>query len=204
MFNYNLKSQFCIIGVILCIISCEKYCMDVDFIESKSIEFNTWLLDTSITIKQVNSSVGILDEAQIQSNYRGGYDCTWDDCDNVTQCFLSNATYRFNQFPFQIKIDLNNYGEENGFEFHVNYEHNSNFRRPYRSEFKFVTEKTNANNPTQLIQNFEHLGNFYEEALEVNFNQTALPTEIKKIYVVKEMGIVQLILNNDIHIDLVP
>lgn len=197
MFNFSSSRKLFVGILVLLLVACEKYCMDIDFINEKSEEFNTWFLDTTLTDKQLISSIGISDAVTVNPSFRDYGDSTWDDCDQVSQRLESSSNYLFNVFPFQLKIQFDNFGDKDGFEFSVNYDHYRDFRNFYKSHYKFVSEKTNARNPTTLVQNFECQGQFYEEALEVRFNRTNLPTEISRIYVVKEIGIVKIILNNE-------
>ncbi len=203
MFNFSRSKKLLVLVIILSLASCRKYCMDIEFIEAQSLEFNTWFQDINITQKQVSSSVGITDEALLRNEFRDSGDSTWDDCGGVTQWLWTTSNYSFNKFPYRIEIRFDNFGEEDGFVFYTSYSRSGDFRNQYESAYRFVSQKTLPKNPTQLIVNFEHLGVLYSEALEVEFQQTSQPTEIKLMYVVKELGIVKLVLNNDIQIDFV-
>lgn len=176
--------------------------MDIEFIEAQSPAFNTWFQDSTFVQKQVNSSIGISDVASLSHEFRDRGDSTWDDCGGVTQWLSSTSIYRFNKFPYQIEIRFDNYGEEDGFLFSTFYGVQGEFINRYESTYRFVSQRTNTRNPIQLIANFEHLGVLYSEALEIEFQQSSQPSEINRMYVVKEVGIVKLVLNNNTQIDM--
>ncbi len=202
MWSFKTSCKILLVVGLLSLSGCKDYCMDSVFIEAYSEKFNSWFLDTTITQKSVSSSIGVSEEINVDFQFRDYGDSVWDDCDNVFQRLESKGDYTFNVFKFILRIQFDNFGEEDGFEFSVSYDHFRNLRNLYQSNYRFVSEKTNTVNPIKRLTNVEIGNQFFEEVLEVNFNATQLASEIKTLYVVKELGIAQIILNNGTEIQL--
>jgi|GEM_PF-3140337 len=204
MWSFKTSCKILLVVGLLSLLGCKDYCMDSDFIEAYSEEFNPWFLDTTIIQKSVSSSIGVSEEINVDFQFRDYGDSVWDDCDNVFQRLESKGDYTFNVFPFILRIQFDNFGEEDGFVFSVSYDHYRNFRNLYQSNYRFVSEKTSSTNPIKHLTNVEIGNQFFEEVLEVNFKATQFPSEIKTLFVVKQVGIVLIILNNGTEIQLLP
>lgn len=173
--------------------SCED-CLDIELINERTEVLNTWQTDSSLTSKTATSTIEISDEVLLTHEFQDFGDTIWDDCDGVTQSFRSLTHYQFFNFPFQLTTELYKQGEENGFEFII-------FNNEQRLGYNFII-KTSTNDAIAELENFEVNNLFYSELLKIDFDFPTSPNAIKTIYFVKEFGIIQIILNNDIVINL--
>lgn len=184
MLKSYLKLTFPILAFIL--MSCED-CLDMQTINQRTEEIQSWVTDSEIISKTATSTLQISDEVQLIHNTREASDIIWDNCDNVTQTFSHFTDYVFFNFPFDIKTEFYKQGEEEGFEFIVLYNDKKliyNFAR-----------QSSTDNSIQILQDVDIENQFYEELLEILFEFNS-ENEINKIYLAKQIGIVKIILNN--------
>jgi len=194
MLRLMLKYAITILTM-LCITSCKEPCLDVALINAKTQEMQSWYTDSSITTKSTESSVGISDQVTLEHEFYGFGDTIWDDCGNVTQAERSTVRYDFFNFPFSIETVFNKQGEENGFSFTVNY-------NMYSAGYFFMSQSTTTPNTIAYISDYELNDIIYEDAFEVTFNQTQSDTEIKELIFVKGIGIIYILLNDGITIEM--
>lgn len=181
--------------VIFCISSCKEPCLDLALINTKTEEMQSWYTDSDITTKSAESSVGISDEVTLDHEFFDFGDAIWDDCGNVTQAERSTVHYDFFNFPFFIETVFNKQGEENGFSFTVNY-------NMYTAGYNFTNQNSTTNNTIINISDYELNGIVYADAFKVIFNQTQNDTEIKELIFVKDLGIIYILLNDGIAVEM--
>ena len=179
----------------LSISSCKEPCLDVSLINAKTEEMQSWYTNSEITTKSVESSVGISDDVNLTHEFYDFGDSIWDDCGNATQAERSTVQYDFFNFPFAIETVFNKQGEENGFSFTVNY-------NMYVASYYFTNENSTANNTITYISDYELNDIVYPDAFKVTFNETQTATEIKELIFVKELGIIYILLNDGISIEM--
>jgi len=193
MLKYCLRVALSLFLITFCV-SCEN-CLNMELIDDRTEEFNSWQTDINITEKSAVSSIGINDQVTISHDYSEPSDAIWDDCDQVTQSFRNISSYRFFNFPSDVSIEFYKQGEENGFEFITNAS-NRNYI------FNFFNYDNSDDSPFQKLQDIELNNVFYEDLIKIRLNNDSSEINIKTIYFAKNTGIVQLILNNNIVINL--
>ena len=181
--------------ILLSLSSCKEPCLDVTFIQDKTEELQSWYTDTELTIKNAESSIGISDNVILTHNYHNYGDSIWDDCGNVTQAERSAVRYDFYNFPFTIETDFYKQGEEKGFSLKVNY-------NTYNASYNFTTLQTSSNNSITYISDYTLNDIVYPDAFKVTFNETQSDTEIKELVLVKGLGIIYILLNEGISINM--
>jgi hypothetical protein len=174
-------------------VGCYEDCLDLESIDSQTIEFNTWLTDLAIENKTANSSIGISDEVLVSHVVREPSDAIWDDCDQISQDFTRITNYQFFNFSFDLSTEFYKQGEENGFYFYVKY-------NGLQQTYNFSRQSANPRNSIVEIQNLEVNNRFFPEALQIDFMTSSTPTQIKTLYFAKEEGIILIILNNGVEV----
>jgi len=194
MFRLIPKPIF-IMLVLLSIFSCKEPCLDVPLINAKTEEMQSWYTNAEITTKLAESTVGISDEVNLTHEFYDFGDSIWDDCGNVTQAERSAVRYDFFNFPFSIETVFNKQGEENGFNLSVNY-------NMYAASYYFTSQSSSTNNTITYISDYELNTIVYTDAFKVTFNQTQNDTEIKELILVKDLGIIYILLNDGISVEM--
>ena len=191
----SISKYTLIILIFITLFSCREPCLDIPLINEKTEEMQSWYTNSEISIKSVTSSVGISDEITLTHEFYNYGDSIWDDCGNATESERSTVRYDFFNFPFSIETVFNKQGEENGFSFSVNY-------NMYTAKYKFTSQSSSSTNAIEYLTDFQ-LGDItYPEAFKITFNQTQDDTEIKDIIFVKDLGVVFVMLNSGISIEL--
>ena len=146
---YKLISKYDALAIIvLCIFSCKEPCLDMDLINEKTEEMQSWYTNTDVTTKSATSSVGISDEVTLVHSFQNYGDTIWDDCGNATESERSSVLYGFFNFPFSIETVFNKQGEENGFSFSVNF-------NMYTANYKFTSQSSSNNNTIDYLVDYE-------------------------------------------------
>lgn len=174
--------------------SCED-CLDLEIINQRTDTFNTWLTDQNLKTKLATSSINISDNVILTHEFQNFGDTIFDDCARVSKSFRSLTHYQFSNFPFQLSTEFYKQGEENGFEYIINY--NSE-----RLTYNFIHQTSTKNSIVEL-DNYNVNNQNYLKLLKIDFeSSTTSPNKIQTIYYAKEKGIIQLILNSGIVINL--
>jgi hypothetical protein len=156
---------------------------------------NSWLTDESLTQKNLSSSIDISDQVVLVHTYRDYGDSIWDDCGHVSQSFSSSVDYQFFNFPFQLSTEFYKQGEENGFEFVLEYNQR-------RYVYNFTKQTSSPSQSIVEVQSLQLEENFYSEALQVTTTNSSNPNAIQTLYLVKDVGIVQIVLQNGVVLNL--
>ena len=180
--------------IILVFISCED-CLDIEEIDVQTEILNSWLTDDSISQKSLTSSIGISDQVELSHDFQDFGDSIWDDCGQVSQSFRNSVDYHFFNFPFQLSTAFYKQGEENGFEFILEYN-----QRQF--VYNFTKQTSSPANSIVEVQSLQLEEIFYLEALKVSISNPSNSGDIKTLYLVKDVGIVQILLQNGIVLNL--
>jgi len=167
----------------------------MEAIDFQTEVINSWLTDESITQKNLSSSIDISDQVMLMHTYRDYGDSIWDDCGQVSQSFSSSVDYQFFNFPFQLLTEFYKQGEENGFEFILEYNQR-------RFVYNFTKQTSSPSQSIVEVQSLQIQENFYPEALMVSLSDSSNTNSIQTLYVVKEMGIIQMVLQNGVVLNL--
>jgi hypothetical protein len=167
----------------------------MNLIEERTEEFVSWQTSQNITEKTATSSININDEVELSHDFNDYGDSIWDDCDQVTTSFRNLTDYKFFNFPFDISTVFLKQGEENGFEFSIQV--NS---RNYK--YDFFRDNFSSGSHFEKLQNVEINNILYPEILKINILGEINENDIKTIFLVKEDGIVQIVLYNGIVVNL--
>jgi hypothetical protein len=178
----------------LIFLSCEE-CLNIEEIDVQTEILNSWLTDDSISQKSLTSSIGISDQVELSHDFQDFGDSIWDDCGQVSQSFRSSVDYQFFNFPFQLTTEFYKQGEENGFEFVLEYNQR-------RFVYNFTNQTSSPSQSIVEVQSLQLEENFYPEALQVTISNSSNPSDIKTLYLVKDMGIVQMVLQNGVVLNL--
>ena len=181
--------------IILSLSSCKEPCLDLPLINEKTVELQSWYTDATLTTKDAESNIGISDNVNLTHNYQNYGDSIWDDCGNVTQAERSKVQYDFFNFPFTIETDFYKQGEEKGFSLRVNY-------NTYYASYNFTTLETTSHNSIVYLSDYTLNDMVYDGAFKVTFNETQNATEIKELVLVKNLGIIYILLNDGISIEM--
>lgn len=174
--------------IILVFISCED-CLDIEEIDFQTEILNSWLTNDSISQKSLTSSIGISDQVELSHDFQDFGDSIWDDCGQVSQSFRNSVDYHFFNFPFQLSTAFYKQGEENGFEFILEYN-----QRQF--VYNFTKQTSSPANSIVEVQSLQLEEIFYLEALKVSISNPSNSGDIKTLYLVKDVGIVQILLQN--------
>lgn len=194
MFKSIPKYTFIALGF-LSLFTCKEPCLDLPLINAKTEEIQSWYTNSEITTKPAESSVGITDDVILVHDFQDFGDAIWDDCGNVTQAERSKVRYDFFNFPFSIETIFNKQGEENGFDLRVNY-------NMYSASYYFTAQNSTTENTITSISDYELNDIVYPDAFKVTFNQTENDTEINELILVKEFGVIYILLNNGISLEM--
>jgi hypothetical protein len=178
----------------LIFLSCEE-CLNIEEIDVQTEILNSWLTDDSISQKSLTSSIGISDQVELSHDFQDFGDSIWDDCGQVSKSFRSSVDYQFFNFPFQLTTEFYKQGEENGFEFVLEYNQR-------RFVYNFTNQTSSPSQSIVEVQSLQLEENFYPEALQVTISDSSNPSDIKTLYLVKDMGIVQMVLQNGVVLNL--
>lgn len=190
--------------LVLVSLSCKEQCLDVEFINNQTNEMTTWFTDATITLKLANSSINISDEVLLSHEFFDYGDSIWDDCDGVSQSFRNTTNYRFFNFPIQLSTEFYKQGEENGFYFYVNYNYNNGQNYNWiQQSYNFTKEISSPRNSITRLTNFEFNNEELLEVLKVDFPSTNQPTQLKTLYFAKEKGVIRLLFNNNVVVNLI-
>lgn len=197
----KLYPKFGLVLLVVVFLSCQEECLDLEFINNQTEAITTWKTDSAIETKTANSSIGISDEVFLTHNFHDFGDSIWDDCGGVSQSFRSTTHYQFFNFPFQLSTELFKQGEENGFWFYLNYRFSHNQNR-IQQEYNFTRQASTPANSIIELPNFQLNGQTYPVVLKVELTTSTAPTQLKILYFAKEEGIIRMILNNNVIVDL--
>lgn len=170
--------------------SCTGECLDLELIDGQTIVLESWITDNSITSKNVTSSIGISEVISVTHDGRAPSETIFDDCGQSSESFNYSTFYDFNNFPINLRTSFKKQGEEDGFTLNID-----NFYR--KQTTYYLTSGRSTNNSIELLNNYDLNGTIYDEIFRINLKATE-DSDIKWVYLIKEIGVIQIELNNGI------